>query len=115
MAYSETLLWDYRTENEGTIVYGKYTVTLRDDAEKYNKLVVEEMSNSADVSNVNWHQTTFYEVPVNVYLVSDEKSGYINTSYKNRTAYYTFSGKSFQATANGANNNGLIRVYGVKY
>ena len=114
--YSSTLLWDYVTDNSGTIPYGTYSVTLNDDINNYDFLLVENVSYSDDLNNANWNATNQYLINVDA-LNSAYNQGYYNyTSFSDRSSRFYVHDTTFSKTIdNQGNTNGLVRVYGLKF
>lgn len=114
--YSSTLLWDYVADNSGTIPYGTYSVTLNDDINNYDFLLVENVSYSDDLNNANWNATNQYLINVDA-LNSAYNQGYYNyTSFSDRSSRFYVHDTTFSKTIdNQGNTNGLVRVYGLKF
>lgn len=115
MAFSETLLWDYVTDNAGSIVYGTTPLTLRDDIENYDSLIIEAISYSTDSSSSTWNSDHFFEVPVHSIINARTPNTFAWTSYSDRSSGYTASGRTLQKTAGTNNINGTVKVWGIKY
>lgn len=116
-AYSQTLLWDYVDDNNGTVPYGTYSVTLHDDISKYDQLIVENISISSDVTGVDWNATTQYVIDVNALYNAYNPNYYLYTSFGERASRFHIVGTTFEKTTDNNSSiiNGLVRVYGVKY
>ena len=113
--YNSTLIWDYTDDNSGTIPYGTYSVTLNDNVNNYDMLVIENVSYSGDLSG-DWRSTNLWYVDVNA-LNNNLNSNYITyTSWNERATKFHIDGTTFEAVkTNEAASNGLVRVYGIKY
>jgi hypothetical protein len=113
---TQTLLWDYVEDNEGTIPYQPFSVTLRQSINNFDELVVENVSSSSDLTDQNWKSTNQWIINVSA-LNNAVLANYIAyTSYDIRSSRYHIEGTTFEKTRNNsANTNGLVRVYGVKY
>lgn len=113
---TQTLLWDYVEDNEGTIPYQPFSVTLRQSINNFDELVVENVSSSSDLTDQNWKSTNQWIINVSA-LNNAVLANYISyTSYDIRSSRYHIEGTTFEKTRNNsANTNGLVRVYGVKY
>ena len=109
---TNTLLWDYQSDYSGSIPYGAVTLTLRDDIENYDKIVVE-IASANDFGSVGTMMFTM--------MVKAIKNGYRpyyfnHTSYSDRASVYHAQGTTFEKVANNiANTNGIIKIWGVKY
>lgn len=114
--YSTTLLWNYIDDNSGVIDYGVFNYTLNDNINNYDSLVIENVSFSEDISNVDWNATNIFSIDVNA-LNNSLNSNYINyTSFSDRSSRYYIKDTTFQKTINNqGNTNGLVNVYGIKY
>lgn len=108
-------IWDYVTNNNGTIPYDTYTVTLSKSINNYDAIVVEVVSWYDDLSSVDWGQTFQFTINVNA-LKNAYKPYYFNyTSYDDRATGYHVEGTTFECVAYNINyTNGLVRVWGVK-
>lgn len=113
-AYSEEVLWDYATDNSGTIPYGLITITLPKSIDQFDAISVELISSSGDSGN--WEGTCYFSISVDA-LNNTRTKGRINyTSFDQRSSNFYISGTTFQKVANNVNNtNGLIKIIGVKY
>ena len=113
--YNSTLIWDYTNDNSGTIPYGTYSVTLNDNVNNYDMLVIENVSYSGDLSG-DWRSTNLWYVDVNA-LNNNLNPNYITyTSWNERATKFHIDGTTFEAVkTNEAASNGLVRVYGIKY
>lgn len=114
--YSTTLLWNYIDDNSGVIDYGPFNYTLNDDINNYDSLIIENVSHSGDLSNVDWNATNIFSIDVNA-LNNSLNSNYINyTSFSDRSSRYYIKDTTFQKTINNqGDTNGLVNVYGIKY
>lgn len=114
--YSTTLLWNYIDDNSGIIDYGVFNYTLNDNINNYDSLVIENVSASGDLPNVDWNATNIFSIDVNA-LNNSLNSNYINyTSFSDRSSRYYIKDTTFQKTINNqGNTNGLVNVYGIKY
>lgn len=112
--YSEEVLWDYATDNSGTIPYGLITITLPKSIDQFDAISVELISSSGDSGN--WEGTCYFSISVDA-LNNTRTKGRINyTSFDQRSSNFYISGTTFQKVANNVNNtNGLIKIIGVKY
>lgn len=114
--YTETVLYDYREDNNGNICYDYTTQNLRDDVENYDLLCLEFASSAGDLASADWNSTN--EIMVNVNLLSN---GYnpnyiLYSSYDTRSSRHYIKGKEFKTTIrNQANTNGLVRMLGIKF
>lgn len=114
--YSSTKIWDYIEDNNNTIPYGTYTVSLNDDINNYDVLVIENVSSSTDLTDPNWASTNLWYVDVNA-LNNNWNNNYVTyTSWDNRATKFHIANTTFEALNNtGMDTNGLVRVYGIKY
>lgn len=113
---TETLLYDYVTDNAGTIVFTTNTpMTLRDDIENYDQLVIEFVGSSGDLTNPSWQSTYLHTLSTRA-LASAYKPNYFNFTYHNQFAsrFYA-SGRTITMTSSGTGINGIAKVWGVKY
>lgn len=115
--YTQTLLWDYEDDNEGVIPYQPFSVTLRQSIDNFDELIIENVSNSSDITDQTWKSSGQWRINVNMLNDSEILANYIAyTSYGSRSSRYHIVGTTFEKTANNTSNiNGLVRVYGVKY
>lgn len=114
--YSSTKIWDYVDDNNGTIPYGTYSVTLNDDINNYDMIIAELVSIAGDLNESNWRGTNLFYIDVNSVNNSLE-SNYINyTTYGDRSARYHIEDTTFAIVTNSGNDRaGLVRVWGIKY
>lgn len=114
--YDSTLLWDYVDDNNGTIPYGTYTETLRDDINNYNVIILEFASARGDLTNVNWDSTMFVTLDVEALNNAWNPNKTNITSFGERSSrFYIHDNVLQKTTDNQGDTNGLIRVYGIKY
>lgn len=114
--YTSIKIWDYVDDNSGVISYGSYTHTLNDNINNYDMLAIENVSTSSDLSDANWSSSNLWYVDVNM-LNSNINANYITyTSWDQRATRFYIKDTTFQATSNnGANTNGTVRVFGIKF
>lgn len=114
--YTETLLWDYEEDNNGTIPYAAFSVTLRQSIDNFDEIMIENVSRNSDLTDQNWRSTNFFSVKVNALKNAYVPYYFAYTSYDNRSSRYHVEGTTFEKTINNTNNtNGLVKVYGIKY
>ena len=115
--YSITVLWDYTTDNSGTIPYEPFTGTLHDNINNYDAIQLEVVSSSGDLSSGGWDSTMFSAI-MPVYVLNNSfKNNYFNyTSYETRSSRWYIKDTTVQkTTTNIGGTNGLVRVYGIKF
>jgi hypothetical protein len=117
--FTVDILWDYVTDNSGTIPYQHpFTKTLRDNINNYDAIQIECISSSNDTSDPSWNATSFSPI-IPVYEINNSfKNNYFNwTSYDNRASAWYIKDTTIKKIANnsGNNTNGLVRVYGIRY
>lgn len=114
-SYSCTRLWDYVTDNSGTIPFGTYTVTLSSNINLFDDLVILLKSHSSDSGD--WNTTV--QMNVNVFALNNNPmhANYTAfTSFNERSSAFYISGTTLSKYRdNEANTNGLVAVYGIKY
>ena len=113
--YTQEVLWDYVSDNSGTIPFDMYNKTLHQSIDNYDELIVEFISSSSDVGSATWDVTYQWIVDV-----SDLKSAYVNNnlaynSYGTRASRFYISGTTFQKVGGDTSTHGLVRVVGVKF
>lgn len=115
-SYTETVLYDYREDNNGNICYGTTSQTLRDDIENYDLLCLEFTSAAGDLTNTSWNGTCHLFLNVNN-LINAYNPNYVTyTSYSTRSSRHYIKGKEFKTTTrNEGNTNGLVRMLGIKF
>ena len=115
--YSITVLWDYTTDNSGTIPYEPFTGTLHDNINNYDAIQLEMVSYRDDLSTRDWNATMFSEI-IPVYVLNNSlKNNYFNhTSFETRSSNWYIKDTTVQKIAtNVSETNGLVRVYGIKF
>lgn len=115
--YSITVLWDYTTDNSGTIPYDPFTGTLHDNINNYDAIQLEMVSYSDDLDDPRWNATMFSPI-IPVYVLNNSlKNNYFNhTSFETRSSNWYIKDTTVQKIAdNQSNTNGLVRVYGIKF
>ena len=114
--FDTTVLWDYKTDNNNSVLYGLNSATLHDSAENYDALVIEVVSIVSDETDATWKGTCQFFVDVNALDNAFNEKYIICESVANRSCKYHIDGTTLQKTAEAtANTNGLVRVYGIKY
>ena len=114
-AYNITTLWDYTSDNSGSILYGLNTATLHDSIDNYNYLILEVVSTSSDETDVTWKGSCQFVINVAALQNAFNSDYIICESVANRSCKYHITGTTLQKTAEAAaNTNGLVRVYGIK-
>lgn len=115
--YSITVLWDYTTDNNGTIPYDPFTGTLQDDINNYDAIQLEMVSYEDDLDTSDWNATMFTPI-IPVYVLNNSlKNNYFNhTSFETRSTNWYIKDTTVQKIAtNVSRSNGLVRVYGIKF
>lgn len=115
--YSITVLWDYTTDNSGTIPYEPFTGTLHDNINNYDAIQLEMVSYEDDLDDPPWNATMFSPI-IPVYVLNNSlKNNYFNhTSFERRSTDWYIKDTTVQKIANNeSNTNGLVRVYGIKF
>ena len=109
------LLWDYVNDNNGTIPFGTYSVTLAESIDKYDCISVCFKSLSSDTGNLG--NIVPFLIDVNAVKTNPMHANYFNyTSFGQRSSAFYLSGKTLQKIVDGTDNiNGLVAVYGIKY
>ena len=115
--YSITVLWDYTTDNSGTIPYEPFTSTLSDNINNYDAIQLEMVSYRDDLDEPSWNATMFTPI-IPVYVLNNSlKNNYFNhTSFERRSTNWYIKDTTVQKIAtNESETNGLVRVYGIKF
>jgi hypothetical protein len=115
--YSITVLWDYITDNSGTIPYEPFTSTLSDNINNYDAIQLEMVSYRDDLDTSEWNATMFSPI-MPVYVLNNSfKNNYFNhTSFETRSTNWYIKDTTIQKVANNFSDiNGLVRVYGIKF
>lgn len=114
--YTTTCIWDYVEDNSGVIPYNPCTLTLNQDINNFESLVIELVSVAGDISSVDWNSTVLHQVDVNA-LNNLYNNNYLTyTSFGERASRFYIKDTTFQKTVNNLSNvNGIVRVYGIKY
>lgn len=115
--YSITVLWDYTTDNSGTIPYEPFTGTLQDNINNYDAIQLEMVSYEVDLDDPPWNTTMFSPI-IPVYVLNNSlKNNYFNhTSFERRSTDWYIKDTTVQKIANNeSKTNGLVRVYGIKF
>lgn len=115
--YSITVLWDYTTDNNGTIPYDPFTATLHDNINNYDAIQMELVSIRDDLSTSDWNSSRFSEIISVDALNNSIKNNYFNyTSFDDRSSRWHIKDTTVQkTTTNLSKTNGLVRVYGIKF
>lgn len=112
--YSEEVLWNYVTDNSGTIPYGPITITLPKSIDNFDAILVELRSSSSDSGD--WSGNGQFIVSVETLNTSGIVGRINHTSFDDRSSNYYIHGTTFQKIKdNKASTNGLLRVVGIKY
>jgi hypothetical protein len=113
--YIHELLWDYVNDNNGTIPFGTYSVTLAESIDKYDCISMCFKSNYSDTGN--WVNVTLFLIDVNALKTNPMHANYFSyTSFGDRASAFYLSGKTLQKIIDSVSNiNGLVAVYGIKY
>jgi hypothetical protein len=115
--YSVTVLWDYTTDNNGTIQYDPFIGTLHDNINNYDAIQFEVVSDSGDLGTGDWDSTMLSPI-IPVYALNNSfKNNYFNyTSFDERSSRWYIKDTTVQKTStNIGQTNGLVRVYGIKF
>ena len=111
-----TKIWDYVDDNSGSIPWGTETLTLNDDINNYDNIIVEMYSGSTAPSEASWNSTV--QMHINVYALNHAVNPNRATfnSHGERTTSFYIDGTTLQKIANnGGSVNGITKVYGVKF
>ena len=115
--YSITKIWDYTIDNDNTIPYGTFNLTLNDSIDNYDDILIESVSSSGDISGgADWNATN--QTRLNVYALNNAYNpNRLNMcSYDTRSSSWYIVGTTFNCIANNTSSiNGIIKVYGIKY
>jgi hypothetical protein len=115
--YSITVLWDYITDNSGTIPYEPFIGTLNDNINNYDAIQLEIVSYGNDLDDPPWDSTMLSPI-IPVYALNNSiKNNYFNfTSFGERSSRWYIKDTTVQkTTTNIRQSNGLVRVYGIKF
>lgn len=115
--YSITVLWDYTTDNNGTIQYDPFIGTLHDNINNYDAIQLEVVSDSGDLGTGDWEATALSPI-IPVYALNNLlKNNYFNyTSFGERSSRWYIKDTTVQKTStNIGQTNGLVCVYGIKF
>ena len=116
-SYRSAVLWDYTTDNDGTIPYEPFIGTLHDSINNYDAIQIEMVSYRDDLDTSDWNATMFSEI-IPVYVLNNSlKNNYFNhTSFETRSTNWYIKDTTVQKVANNrSDTNGLVRVYGIKF
>lgn len=114
--FEQTVLWDYETDNEGSVLFGLATATLHDAVENYDALLIDVVSVSSDMTDATWKSTFQFHIDVKALSESFNPNYILCESAANRTSRYYIQGTTLQKTSQATDNtNGLVRVYGLKF
>lgn len=114
--YKSDLLWDYVDDNSGNVLFGTYTVTLRNNIDNYNQIIIENASSSGDLVSSDWNSTNQIVLDVNAIKNSYNPGYFSHTSFDQRSSRWYIGGTTLQKTKdNQSNTNGLVKVYGIKF
>ena len=116
-SFAITVLWDYTTDNSGTIPYEPFIGTLHDNINNYDAIQLEMVSDSEDLDTSGWDSTMFSPITP-IYAINNSlKNNYFNhTSFGERSSQWYIKDTTIQkTTTNKSDTNGLVRVYGIKF
>lgn len=114
--FEQIVLWDYVTDNNNSVLFGTFNVTLHDDINNYDMLLVESVSYSGDMSSATWSSTSQFIVSVDALNNAYNNNYLAYTSFDNRSSRYYIKDTTFQKTIdNIGSTNGLVKVYGLKF
>ena len=116
-SYRSAVLWDYTTDNNGTIPYEPFTSTLSDNINNYDAIQLEMVSYRDDLDDPSWNATMFSEI-IPVYVLNNSlKNNYFNhTSFETRSTNWYIKDTTIQkVVTNLSDTNGLVRLYGIKF
>ena len=116
-SYRSAVLWDYTTDNSGTIPYEPFTGTLQDNINNYDAIQLEMVSYIDDLDDPSWNATMFTPI-IPVYVLNNSlKNNYFNhTSFERRSTNWYIKDTTVQKiSTNESETNGLVRVYGIKF
>lgn len=116
-SYRSAVLWDYTTDNNGTIQYDPFIGTLHDSINNYDAIQFEVVSDSGDLGTPDWDATSFSPI-IPVYVLNHSlKNNYFNyTSFDERSSRWHIKDTTVQKTStNIGQTNGLVRLYGIKF
>jgi len=110
--YSLNVLWDYVTDNSGSVLFGTYTKTLHSNINNYDSIILELMSSSGDSGY--WNATVFFTYNVKTINESKNPNHVSLNSYDTRSSAFYIKDTTIQKIIdNQSNINGLVRVYGL--
>ena len=116
-SYRSAVLWDYTTDNDGTIPYEPFIGTLHDSINNYDAIQLEMVSYRDDLDTSDWNATMFSEI-IPVYVLNNSlKNNYFNhTSFETRSTNWYIKDTTIQkVVTNLSDTNGLVRVYGIQF
>ena len=116
-SYRSAVLWDYTTDNDGTIPYEPFIGTLHDSINNYDAIQIEMVSYRDDLDTSDWNATMFSPI-IPVYVLNNSlKNNYFNhTSFETRSTNWYIKDTTIQkVVTNLSDTNGLVRLYGIKF
>lgn len=109
-----TTLWDYLTDGNGNIYWSGGAITLRDDINNYDEIVLEIVSNIGDLSDA-WRASNQYRLITSILVNAIEPYAFTICSYDTRSAKYKFTSTALQKLQGSGVDNGVIKIYGINY
>lgn len=111
-----TLLWDYVNDNNSVIPYDVYSVTLHDDINNYDAIILELVSYAGDL-NGSWRATNIQTILFVDELNNNLEPNAINlcTFSQRSTRFYIHDNIVSTTINNEDSTNGLVKVYGLRF
>ena len=108
------LLWNYVDDNSGNIYWEGNAITLNDDINNYDEIVVEIISAVGDLSD-SWKSSFQWRLTPEILANAIEPYTFTICSYSQRSAKFEFTSTTLQKLIGNNQENGVINVYGIKY
>lgn len=116
-----TKLWDYKTDNNNSVLYGaSLSATLHDAAENYDALILNLMCVTSDESDANWKGSAQCYIDMYALAESFQAGHIIYQSNSDRASHFYIHGTTLQKIAQAppsaaTTTNGLVNVIGIKF
>lgn len=107
-------IWNYVDDNSGNIYWGGNAITLNDDINDYDEIVVEIVSAIEDLSD-SWKSSFQWRLTPEILANAIEPYTFTICSYSQRSAKFEFTSTTLQKLMGNNQENGVINVYGIKY
>lgn len=107
-------IWNYVDDNSGNIYWEGNAITLNDDINDYDEIVVEIISAVGDLSD-SWKSSFQWRLTPEILANAIEPYTFTICSYSQRSAKFEFTSTTLQKLMGNNQENGVINVYGIKY